>query len=325
MNVNLSQTADNLKWLHEVKEIVFSGGGVKIVSMCGAWFVLDQLLSQTQNQSQQSQQSPQPILKSWRQQIKHVYGTSGGGFLALLVCLGLDAQQMYQIVCDLPYEFLVRSLDWTKCMKKWGILDTSILRRITSGVLVTFIQKVDCTFQELYERTGCLLSVAVTVVNTNRVEYHNALVTPNYPVVRSIVASMSIPFLFQPTIVKGTDGLDYYWVDGGLIDNVPFHSCHLDKCLIMYCCSQQTRDIPNWKEYTYRLLMMAPNFLQQQQLDQLPVSIHKRKLCLYTYDLSTLPITDMLNHHQRPKLLRYLILLGVVQSFIFLLVSSLLE
>lgn len=96
------------------------------------------------------------------------------------------------------------------------------------------------TFKELYEITGKhLVIVAVNIVNKYPCEYSHEL-TPDYPVVDAVCASMSIPIAFKPTFsdakvnfsknTKYRNELNFllrhngFILDGGALNNLPIHA-----------------------------------------------------------------------------------------------------
>jgi predicted patatin/cPLA2 family phospholipase len=75
----------------------------------------------------------------------------------------------------------------------------------------------DITFEELYSKTGVLLTVTVTNITNNCAEYHNAIHTPKMSVFLSLRMTMCVPFLFMPIEWNGC-----YYCDGALIDPYPY-------------------------------------------------------------------------------------------------------
>jgi NTE family protein len=66
---------------------------------------------------------------------------------------------------------------------------------------------------------GPLLKIAVTNVTTGRLEIIDSL-HPDASVADTVIASMSIPFVFRPRRIDGL-GRDDEFVDGGLVGNLP--------------------------------------------------------------------------------------------------------
>ncbi len=87
------------------------------------------------------------------------------------------------------------------------------------------------TFKELYEITKVELVITGTNVTKHRPLEFSHKLTPNMSVAGAVSISMNIPLLFKPIRVDykneiGSDPDKYkgFWVDGGLLHNLPLHA-----------------------------------------------------------------------------------------------------
>ena len=80
-----------------------------------------------------------------------------------------------------------------------------------------FIEKEissDITFEDLYTKTNIDFTVGATNLSHKKLTAFNRTNTPFVSVIRAIMASTCIPFIFKPINIDGT-----YYVDGGLKNN----------------------------------------------------------------------------------------------------------
>ncbi len=71
-------------------------------------------------------------------------------------------------------------------------------------------------------------------VTQKRMYYFSRRDTPEFPVIEAVAISMNLPILFKPVYLEvempvsqrnpKADGYHGYWVDGGLLNNLPLHA-----------------------------------------------------------------------------------------------------
>lgn len=199
---------------HYYKYLVFSGGGVKGASFCGALEVLEEL----------------GIIYDEYGNIKldGIAGTSAGSIIAAVLSLGYTSGEIKEIFYSLDTDKLFD--------RKWGIFRNvySLLRNygIAPGdYFDEFISELienktgnkNYTIQDLYDDKGISLVVVGTDLNNlnsiyfypnNEEEPKNSNIT----IREAVRISMGIPYIFVPEIHNGN-----MCVDGGLLDNFPIH------------------------------------------------------------------------------------------------------
>lgn len=82
------------------------------------------------------------------------------------------------------------------------------------------------TFREHYEYFRVELLVTGTNLLTGKSEVFSPLDTPDFSVADAVRISMGVPFVFKPVIIDDSDksvsAQKGVWVDGGLLNNIPF-------------------------------------------------------------------------------------------------------
>lgn len=182
-----------------IKYMCFSGGGIRGISYAHA---LDEL---------------QRLLRFDFGRIEGVVGTSAGALYAAALASEMTTQQMLEIanstsiqdLCTINYVVNAHLL-----LTKWGLATQDQL----IAYIDSFLGASMVTLADLYQRTGKLLVVCVTNLNTNCAEYWSHETHPQMPVAKAVATSMALPPVFTPTLIDGCT-----FVDGGLVDNFPCH------------------------------------------------------------------------------------------------------
>ncbi len=187
---------------------VFEGGGVKGIALAGAIQSAEQL-GFTFNK---------------------VAGTSSGAIVAAMLAAGYTAEELKQLILDMPFSKLVRPSDWMRI--KWigppirlllykGLYSSDPLERWVKGLLAA---KGISTFSDIPDG---LLRVVASDISEGRL-----MVLPDdlpkygiepgsFPIARAVRMSASIPYFFEPVILRDKKRVPIYVVDGGLLSNFP--------------------------------------------------------------------------------------------------------
>lgn len=192
-------------WLAEesIDCIVFSGGGIRGLSHLGALYAIEQ--------------EWRKIGRSIYRDIRATVGTSIGAWMALMLAIRMPFAQWEKEMMDpILFNVMAMEMKMSNVIDKLGIVDNEIMGEQIKRQLRMMSIDPEVTFADLKRLTGVSLTTVTTCVNTDSVEYHNADITPNYVVWKSVVASGCIPMLLSPMRIKGR-----LYVDGGILDNVP--------------------------------------------------------------------------------------------------------
>ncbi|MEC1180816.1 patatin-like phospholipase family protein [Metasolibacillus meyeri] len=187
---------------------VFSGGGLKGFALVGAYQVLEE--------------------KNYR--FKRVAGTSAGAIMAAFIAAGYNAREIEELLDELN---LVTLLDKRKAVFNFPFLKWLNVYRhmgIYRGVALEkwFYRKLAdrniYTFSDL--PPGTLKVVASDLSNGKMIVLPDDLVNygidaNRFPVARALRMSCSIPFFFEPVILKMRNK-ESVIVDGGVLSNFPF-------------------------------------------------------------------------------------------------------
>lgn len=199
-------------------DLVFEGGGVKGIGLAGAYSAL-------------CERGVGP---------KRVAGTSAGAITAALVAAGYSAEDLDEILLDVPFARFKDSA-WEdripivghplSVLLQRGIYEGGFFRQWMRGLLAakgvrTFGQLADPEATELKDRYR--LKVIVSDVTHRRL-----LVLPDdaaslgiepddLEVAYAVRMSMSIPIFFEPVMHRNPrTGVDHLIVDGGMLSNFP--------------------------------------------------------------------------------------------------------
>jgi predicted acylesterase/phospholipase RssA len=221
-----------------IKNLVISGGGVKIIGAIGVIKYLDE----------------NNLLKS----VENFYGTSAGSILCLMLILNFNSSEIIKFIEDFDLNKILlvntdnlfttfnvcESIKLERVIKlflnfKLSKLNTKISLNSESdnfeisGQLSTDNNFENITMIELFKQTKKYLSITSVCLNTRTAVYITHETFPNIPVWKAILMSCSIPLIFKP--VEWEDRL---YVDGALIDNFPLFNIESNE--IKYTLGIQT-------------------------------------------------------------------------------------
>jgi len=220
-------------------DAVFEGGGVKGIGLVGAVAVTEE--------------------KGYR--FENVAGTSAGAIVAALLAAGYKAGKLKEIIENLDYDDFkdkgildkipvigfALSLGFEK-----GIYEGDFFEEWLRELLLKATPPVR-TFKDL--RTGDqdpqyryklqVIAADITrgmmLVLPRDIEDYG-IEPDDLDVALAVRMSMSIPFFFEPVILKDKHGLDCYIVDGGVLSNFP-----------VWLFDDKTAD-PPWPTFGYKLV-----------------------------------------------------------------------
>jgi predicted acylesterase/phospholipase RssA len=179
-----------------IKNIVFTGGGLKGWAYIGTIRALDEYLDRTF--------------------VEHVIGVSVGSLFGLCYVLGIQWDTLLDFVMGLNFKELcdidIDSILINKSLLH-GIKFMSILKDFVS-------MKVDpdITFNQLKRYSKIKYTVNALNLTKKKLEYFNYELTPDVKVVDAIRASCGIPLVFPMWNINGN-----YYVDGGICNNCPIN------------------------------------------------------------------------------------------------------
>jgi len=133
-------------------------------------------------------------------------GTSIGSLIAALYIIGFDPIDILMQLESIP---LISSSDFdlTGLNKHYGLYKTDRLRHAIENIFKLKFKNIP-TLQELYEKTRKHLIICVYNVTRTRSEYFSWKTEPDLLITDAIIASCTIPTLFQPLHYKGNLYID---------------------------------------------------------------------------------------------------------------------
>jgi predicted acylesterase/phospholipase RssA len=188
--------------------IVFSGGGTKGVSYCGALEILSKLNVIGSN-------------------IKGFAGTSAGSMMAGLLAVGYTTAELTDLMLELNFEDFVDGQtsyirEGLNLIETYGLVPGKFLHEFLGKLIEKKTGSADYTIQQLYDDKKIKLVIVCTDMNLSRSRYFYpdspVEADRNIPIRQAIRMSAGIPFMFEPIIHDSN-----YHVDGGMLDNYPIH------------------------------------------------------------------------------------------------------
>lgn len=192
---------------YHFRNLVFEGGGVRGIAYVGAMEVLDQ----------------EGILKD----IERVAGTSVGAMIAVLVGLGYSAEELGDILWNINFQnFLDDSWGFVRDTKRllndYGWYKGDYFRDLMAGFIKEKTGDGETTFGQLeaLRAKGKPFKDIYLIgadLSTGYSKVFSAKHTSDVKIADAARISMSIPLFFAA--IKGVNGDNHIYVDGGLLDN----------------------------------------------------------------------------------------------------------
>lgn len=191
----------------DYKYLIFSGGGIKGISYCGALDVLES----------------KGILKN----IIGYAGTSSGAILASLLAVGYSAVELKQIMNDLNMADLIDDKfgyirDGINIVESYGVAPGKYVNKLLGTLIKKKTGNKDYSINQLFHDKKIKLVIVGTNMNTGSSRYFYpdspCIVDGNISIRKAVRISMSIPLIFEPVMHDNN-----IHVDGGVLDNFPLH------------------------------------------------------------------------------------------------------
>ena len=190
------------------RNLVLSGGGVKVISFVGALRILEE----------------KGLLKN----VKQVSGVSAGAWLAFMIACGLTMKFIEKLVVDLEFG-IVRNISpdaFIGFPETFGLDDGSNLKKFLESIMKIVIKiDPDITFLGLTKKIK--FKCWATDLNTRSIREFSVEKTPNVRIIEALHASMAIPFYFTPVPDPETG---HMLSDGGIQGAMPIHHLTEDEC-----------------------------------------------------------------------------------------------
>lgn len=194
-----------------IDTLIFKGGGTKAIVYAGAIRKFEE--------------------KDMMKKIKFLAGTSSGAQTAALICCGYSSHELENVLRGVPWKRILNSGVFNtkgvcNLITKYGFFDSKNLQSYIEYLLYKKTGKRNITFKELYKISKIHLKIGVCSLTERRFKYIDHKTYPDMPVSIGLTASSSIPFVFSCTRWKNE-----FFVDGGLIGNLPVTAFPENNCL----------------------------------------------------------------------------------------------
>ncbi len=202
-------------------DLVLEGGGVKGIALVGAI----------------------TVLMERGYEFKRVAGTSAGAIVGALVAAGATKDELISTMSSLDYRKFQDGHPWdhlavgkmVELLSEHGIYHGEYLKKWLGEQLARYDVRTfaDLPYVDADRPTADPARAFRLVVNASDItsgclrqlpwDYrdHYELEPESQAVVDAVRCSMSIPFFYQPVVLKDGDGQDHWIVDGGMLSNFP--------------------------------------------------------------------------------------------------------
>lgn len=179
--------------------IVISGGAMKAMACIGVARLLEE--------------------RGLMKPVKNFVGTSAGSIICLFMALGYTSVEIRAALLETLSDDSLTSFDIEKIfdiMTTYGMNDGSGIARSLERAIYRKYHIKDVSFMDLAKASGKNLVVCVSNLTKETPEYLSVDTAPGLSVIKAVVASCSIPILFQPVEIGGC-----MYLDGALYNNFP--------------------------------------------------------------------------------------------------------
>lgn len=191
------------------RKLVFSGGGIKVVSIVGSLKILEQ--------------------KGLLKKVNEASGVSAGAWLAFMLSCGLSIIKIEKLVLDLDFG-VIRNLTPDAFLgfpETFGIDDGSHLIKFLESIMRIAMKMDPASTFDTIKRNKIQFRCWATDLNTLTIREFSSEKTPSVRIVDALYASMAIPFYFTPP----RDPINGHLLsDGGIQGSLPLHHLTDDEC-----------------------------------------------------------------------------------------------
>lgn len=198
-NYNVKESENNI-----IKHLVLSGGGPIMIKILGSLKYLEE--------------------NSFfnMKNIKSIYGTSAGGLLGVLLCLGYDWQTLIDYIIKRPWGdlFYIKIQNIFDSYSKRGIFDRDIIEKALKPLFAAKDIDININLQDFFELTKIELHMYSFEINSYEIidiSYKNY---PKLEVFTAIQMTCGLPILIVPVIMDNK-----VYIDGGFVCNYPLNNC----------------------------------------------------------------------------------------------------
>ena len=228
-----------------ITHLAICGGGVKGCVLLGALEALDKTIRFNR--------------------ITHIIGSSVGGIIATLLCIGYRACEMNDIFLKINLTEY-RHIKAANIITKYGVDDCKSIITLLKACILQKITVWDITFRELYNYNKMTLILTGSDISNSKIIYYNIDTTPDMIIMDALRITISYPILYEPVY----DSINKsYIIDGAVLAQYPIdYFKHIDTkvgiCLNLY---KNKRQINNIMTYINALIFsIIDNYIESSML-----------------------------------------------------------
>lgn len=177
-----------------LKNIVFSGGGLKGWAYIGTIKALNELIN--------------------FKEIEQIVGVSVGSAFGLFYLLNLKWEYLLDYIMNLNFKEMI-DIDIDNFFTTQSLLHGHIFKNTLKEIMSQKIDP-DITFIELRKYSKILFTTVALNITESKIEYFNYNLTPDVKLIDALMASCCLPLLFPSYQIN----FNYYY-DGGICNNCP--------------------------------------------------------------------------------------------------------
>lgn len=148
--------------------------------------------------------------------LKQLTGTSAGAMLIFMLSLGLSIEDIMILALNIDWKTYMQYQGVANLIQHSGLIKWDMMRCYLESILYHELGVHTITFKELHDINNIELNIVTTCITTKNIVVFNYIDTPNTSVIESVLASCSIPFIFEPIHINGNT-----YVDGGVTSGLP--------------------------------------------------------------------------------------------------------
>ena len=160
--------------------------------------------------------------------IKSIYSTSSGCFIALIILLNLKFEWIDDYIIKRPWENLIdfTSSDYLNLFFTKGLCDENFIVNCLKPLFLAADISINITLKEFYEINKIDWHIFTSNLNKFCKVDLNHKTYPDLTLIEAINMSSSIPILIKPPFYNNE-----YYLDGGIFCNCPSYECLInEKC-----------------------------------------------------------------------------------------------
>ena len=259
-----------------ITHVSFSGGGIKGICYLGILRYM--------------------YIEKMVEHIRYVSGSSIGAFFATVLALKMPVDVLEQDFVELLKDMNDNDILCIKKSSFFNLFEKNAFFSVRFMMIpiIKYLKHMydieDITFLDFVKKTGVNLYVNTTNVNTTQRQIFSAENTPNASVIEAVVASMSVPIMFEPVKINGeyyVDGVLSYDMPMDIFSNIPNHNKL--GILLMPCKSEELQTYDKDTELDFMNYFSRISLIMMMNLFQFSTNKYKDKDNMHILKLTDLP------------------------------------